>query len=90
MRNGPQMGGVATPLPPGQSLTLHRGGQNEKWPINGQGGYVTPAAWGVPYASTHGTKSEVARKCAGWLHNPFRLRDTQHFRAVVKITSGPL
>ena len=36
------------------------GGQNQKWPTNGQGGYITPAAWGVPTASERGAESEVA------------------------------
>ena len=50
------MGQVATqPLPPGGSPTLHSGRQNQKWPING---------------SERGTKSEVAHKWVGWLHNP--------------------
>ena len=30
------------------------GGQNQKWPTSGQGGYITPAAWGVPTASYWG------------------------------------
>ena len=24
------------------------GGQNHGWPTSGQGGYITPAVWGVP------------------------------------------
>ena len=32
----------------GGSPPLQRGGQNQKQPTNGQGGYITPAAWGVP------------------------------------------
>ena len=46
------MGKVATsPLSPAGSPQLQSGGQNEKWPTSGQGGYITPAAWGVPPAS---------------------------------------
>ena len=46
------MGKVATPpLPPRGSPPLQSGGQNQKWPINGQGGYITPAASGIPTAS---------------------------------------
>ena len=46
------MGKVATPpLPPRGSPPLQSGGQNQKWPINGQGGYITPAATGIPTAS---------------------------------------
>ena len=49
------MGKVATsPLPPRGSPPLQSGGQNQKWPINGQGGYITPAASGIPTASKRG------------------------------------
>ena len=37
------------------------------------GGYIIPAAWGLPTASERGAESEVAHKWAGWLHNPCRL-----------------
>ena len=68
------MGKVATsPLPPGGCQPLQSGGQNQKWPTSGQGGYITPAAWGVPTASERGAESEVAHKWARWLHNPCRL-----------------
>ena len=30
------------------------GGQIQKWPTSGQGGYITPTAWGVPGASERG------------------------------------
>ena len=50
IRSGPQVGKVATsPLPPGGSPPLQSGGQNEKWPTSGQGGYITPAASGDPH-----------------------------------------
>ena len=53
------MGKVATPpLPPRGSPPPQSGGQNQKWPINGQGGYVTPAASGIPSASS-GSESTV-------------------------------
>ena len=42
------------------------GGQNQKWPTSGQGGYITPATWGVPTASERGAESEVAHKWARW------------------------
>ena len=46
------MGKVATsPLPPRGSPPFQSGGQNQKWPINGQGGYITPAASQIPSAS---------------------------------------
>ena len=51
------MGKVATsPLPPRGSPPLQSGGQNQKWPINGQGGYITPAASGIPYRFKAGGK----------------------------------
>ena len=65
IRSGPQMGKVTTsPLPPRGSPLLQGGRQNQKWPINGQGGYITPAASGIPTASERGAKSEVAHKWA--------------------------
>ena len=85
------MGKVATsPLPPRGSPPLQSGGQNQKWPINGQGGYITPAASGIPTASKRGAKSEVAHRWARWLHHPCRLGDPHRFRAGGKIRSGPL
>ena len=91
IRSGPQMGKVATsPLPPRGSPPLQSGGQNQKWPINGQGGYITPAASGIPSASERGAKSEVAHKWARWLHHPYRLGDPHRFKAGGKIRSGPL
>ena len=46
---GPQVGKVVTlPLPPRGYPPLQRGGHNQRWPTSGQGGYITPAAWGVP------------------------------------------
>ena len=77
------MGKVATsPLPPRGSPPLQSGGQNQKWPINGQGGYITPAASGIPTASERGAKSEVAHKWARWLHHPCRLGDPLSFREI--------
>ena len=74
IKSGPQVGKVATlPLPPWGSPALQSGGKNQKWPTSGQGGYITPAAWGVRSASERGAKSEVAHKWARWLHNPCRL-----------------
>ena len=49
------------------------GGRNQRWPTSGQGGYITPTAWGVPTASERGAESEVAHEWARWLHNPFRM-----------------
>ena len=84
------MGKVATsPLPPRGSPLLQSGGQNQKWPINGQCGYITLAASGIPTASERGAKSEVAHKWARWLHKPYRLGDPHRFKAGGQIKSGP-
>ena len=90
IRSGPQVGKVATsPLPPRGSPPLQSGGQNQKWPTSGQGGYITPAASGIPTASERGAKSEVAHKWARWLHHPCRLRDPNRFKAGGELRSGP-
>ena len=82
IRGGPQVGMVATsPLPPEGSPTLQSGGQNQNWPTSGQGGYITPAALGVPTASERGAESEVAHKWARWLHHLCRLGGPHRFRA---------
>ena len=73
----------------GGSPPLQSGGQNQKWPTSGQGGYITPAASGVPTASERRAESEVAHKWARWLHNPCRLRDPRRVKAGGKIRSGP-
>ena len=66
----------------GDPHNFRAGGQNQRWPINGQGGYITPAASGIPTASERGgAKSEVAHKWARWLHHPCRLGDPHRFRA---------
>ena len=57
------MGKVATStLPSRGSPPLQSGGQNQKWPTYGQGGYVTPAVSGIPTASERGAESEVVPK----------------------------
>ena len=90
IRSGPYMGKVATsPLPPRGFPRLQSGGPNQKWPINGQCGYITPAALRIPTASERGAKSEVAYKWARWLHHPCRLGDPHRFKAGGKIRSGP-
>ena len=90
IRSGPQVGKVATaPLPPRGSPALKSGGQNQKWPTNGPGGYITLAASGIPTASEPGAKSEVAHKWARWLHHPCRLGDPHRFKAGCKLRSGP-
>ena len=90
IRSGPQVGKLATsPLPPRGSPPLQTGEQNQKWPTSGQGGYITPAASGIPTASKRGAKSEVAHKWARWLHHPCRLGDPHRFKAGGKNRSGP-
>ena len=76
-------------MPLGGTPPLQSRGQNQKWPTSGQGGYITPAAWGNPTASEPGTKSEVAHKWARWLHNPCHLGEPHRFKAGDGIKSGP-
>ena len=91
IRSGPLVGKVATqPLPPRGSPSLQSAGQNQKWPTCGQGGYATPAASGIPFATERGAKSEVAHLWARWLRNPCRLGDPLRHRAGGKSKSGPL
>ena len=45
--------------------------------------------WGVPTAPERGAESEVARKWARWLHDPYRLGGPHRFRARGRIRSGP-
>ena len=59
------------------SPTLYTGEQNHNWPTSGPGGYITPAAWGVPKALKLETKSNVANNCWRQLHNPYRLHSGQ-------------
>ena len=40
----------------GDPHRLRAGGRNHKWPTSGQGGYITPAASGIPTASKQGGK----------------------------------
>ena len=84
------MGKVATsPLPYRGSPPLQSGGQSQKWPTNGQSGYLTVAVSGIPTASKRGAKSEVAHKWAKWLPHPCRIGDPHRFRAGGKMRSGP-
>ena len=65
------------------------GGKIRSRPTSGQGGYITPAALGIPIASKWGAKSEVAHTWARWLHHPCRLRDPRRCRAGGEISSRP-
>ena len=70
-RSGPQVGKVATsPLPPRGSPPLRSGGKNQKWSINGQGGYITPAASGIPTASERGGQIRNVQKRAEMQRHP--------------------
>ena len=90
VRSGPLVGKVAMPpLPSRGSPPLQSGGQNQKWPTCGQGGYIPPAVSGIPTASERGAKSEVAHLWAKWLRHPCRVGDRHRFRAGGKIRSGP-
>ena len=42
----------------GDPLRFKAGGQNQKWPINEQGGYITPAASGIPTISERGGQNQ--------------------------------
>ena len=89
IRGGPQVDKVATePLPPGGYPPLQSGGHNQRWPTSGHGGYITPAAWGIPTASERGAESEVAHKWARWLQKPCRLGRPHRFRARGRFRSG--
>ena len=46
------------------------GGQNQKWPTRGPGGYRTPATRGDRNTSKQETKLALTHKSAGWLHKP--------------------
>ena len=66
-----------------------RAGGNQRWPISGEGGYMTPAALGILTASERGAESEVGHKWARWLHKPCRLGNPHRFRAGGRIRGGP-
>ena len=76
-------------MPPWGSPPFQSGGQKQKWPTSGQGGYITPAALGVPTASERGAESKVAQKWAKWLHNPCRLGGPHRLGAGDEIRGGP-
>ena len=60
---------------------MQSGGQNQKWPTCGQGGYIISAVLGILPTSERWAKSEVARLWAKWLRNPGRLGDPLRFSA---------
>ena len=82
-------GWLHNPFRLGGPHRFRAGGQDQKWPTSRPGGYITPAALGVPTVSERGAKSKVAHKWAGWLYNPYRLGGPHRFRAWGSIKSGP-
>ena len=68
---------------------LQSGGQNHMWPTSGPGGYITLAGRGGPTASERKAESQVAHKCARWIHNPCRLGGSHRFGAKGRIRGGP-
>ena len=74
----------------GDPHRFRAGGGNQKWPTNGQSGYVTPAVSGIPTAAERGGKSKVAHLWAKWLRHPCRLGDPHRCIAGGEIRSGPL
>ena len=86
IKGGPQSGKVAAqPLPPGGSPALQSREQNKRWSTSGEGGYITPAACGVPHCQSGGRNHRRAR----WLHNSCRLGGPHRFRAAGRIKGGP-
>ena len=61
----------------GGSRPFQSGRQNKKWPTSGQGGYITPTAWGGPHRFGAQGLSEVAHEWARWLRHPCRLGGSQ-------------
>ena len=89
VRTGPQVSILATQPPPSRGAsTPESGGHNQKWPTNGQIGYVTPPVPGVPNASKRGSKAELANKWADWLRNP-PFGCPQRLKVGDKINCGP-
>ena len=73
----------------GGSPPLQCGGQNRKWPTNGQSGYLTPAVSGIPTASKRGAKLEVAHKWAKWLPHPCRIGGSPPLQSVGQSQKWP-
>ena len=57
----------------GGSPPLQSGGQNQRWPTSGQGGYITPATWGGLHRFRVGRRIRSGPQVGRWLHNPSRL-----------------
>ena len=55
IRGGPQSAGWQhNRFRLGSPHRVRAGGENRRWPTSGLGGYITPAAWGLPTASERG------------------------------------
>ena len=69
------MGKMATPpLPYRGSPQLQSVGQNQKWPTNGQNGYLTPAVSGIPTASERGGRIRSGRQVGKVATSPLPYR----------------
>ena len=69
---------------------LQSGGQNQKWPTSGQGGYITPAASGYPHRFRAWGKIRSGPQVGKVATSPLPPRGDPHrFRARGKIRSGP-
>ena len=74
---------------PQQSFRV--GGQNQKWPTCGQGGYVTPAISGIPTASERGGQNQKWPTCGqGGYVTPAASGIPSASERGDKIRSGPL
>ena len=65
------------------------GGQNQRGPTSGQGGYITLAAWGDPHHLRPGGRIRAAHKWATWLPKPCRPGGPHRFKAGRRIRHGP-
>ena len=91
IKSGPQVGKVATsPLPSRGCPPLQSGGQNQKWPIYGQSGYVTPAVSGIPTAVQRGPNQKWPTCGQSGYVTPCRLGDPHRIRAGREIRNGSL
>ena len=80
---------VHNPCRLGVAKRFKAGGHKQKWPTSGPGGYITPAALGLPNTSKQGIEAARAHKWARCLHDPGHFWGLQRFKAGRTITSGP-
>ena len=75
----------------GDPHRFRAGGQNQKWPTCGQGGYVTPAVSGIPTASERGDKIRSGPLVGKVATSPLPSRGSPPLQSGGdKIRSGPL